>query len=126
VITGTQALQQRVLARQRRAHLARTASDLQIPLQALEAFGHGADNLTVAQKELLTKEFFMPARYDATSDRLIDLNTPTTWKAQIPPPTIRVRSTLHPTIRTNIMAAIRFRTIQIRTPASDRAGRVAN
>lgn len=75
-----------MLARQRRAHLARTASDLQIPLQALEAFGHGADNLTVAQKELLTKEFFMPARYDATSDRPIDLNTPTTWKAQIPPP----------------------------------------
>ena len=86
-ITGTQAIRARVLARKKRAHLARTAEDLGLSLQALEAFADGADNMPVAALEKLASEFYNGGvKYDAASDRLVDLNVASPWTPLIPDP----------------------------------------
>jgi hypothetical protein len=85
-ITGSEAIRLRVWSRMRRAHLARTASDLQIPLPQLESFAQGTGGLSAAQLQLLAKEFYMNARYDAATDRLVDTGPAPTSMGTPPEP----------------------------------------
>src|SRR3954464_15003015 len=83
--SATEALRARVQSRMRRAHLARTSIDLQIPLPALQSFAEGTGQLSEAHLHALTKEFFMNTRFDAASDRLINTNLPVKSAAVMPP-----------------------------------------
>ena len=71
-ISGSEAIRLKVWSRWKRSNLSRTSLDLNISLAALEAFAKGERSLPASQLELLTKEFFYNARYDATTDKLID------------------------------------------------------
>ena len=74
-ITGTEAIRARVKARLKRGHLARTATDLQLALPALEKFANGGA-LPEAAIHALVKEFYMNTKWDPVIDRLIDTSRP--------------------------------------------------
>ena len=76
-ISGRDALRARVKSRLKRSHLARTATDLQIALPALESFASGGD-LPEAAIHALVKEFYMNTKWDPLIDRLVDVAPPAT------------------------------------------------
>jgi hypothetical protein len=75
-VTATEAIRRRVWARWKKTHLARTCTDLNIPLPTLEAFAQGTGQLPEADLHKLVKEFYHNARLDFAADKLIDTSPP--------------------------------------------------
>lgn len=76
-IGGTEAIRLRCWSRMRKGNLARTATDLQIPLAGLEAFARGERKLSVEQMHLMCKEFYPYfTKFNPETDKLEDIAPP--------------------------------------------------
>ena len=127
-ITGTEALRARVKSRLRHGHLARTATDLQIALPALESFANGG-KLPEAAIHALVKECYMNTKWDPVSDRLVDTSPePRVVCRAIPEPYKNPDPNLqaaHEAYQAALRAAAPAPVTRPPSPGSENAGRFA-